>query len=94
MITPDGCAVELYARLPAWREPGVIHDAAGDGAAILELGCGTGRVTHPLIELGHVVTAVDESPEMLARVRGAETVLARIEDLDLGEQACHLFRPA
>jgi hypothetical protein len=26
---------------------------------------------------------VDESPEMLARVRGAQTVLARIQDLDL-----------
>jgi Trk K+ transport system NAD-binding subunit len=43
-----------------------------------------GRVTHPLIELGHEVAAVDESPEMLARVRGAQTVLARIQDLDLG----------
>lgn len=84
MITPDGCAVELYARLPAGREPGVVHDAAGDGATILELGCGTGRVTHPLIELGHDVTAVDESPEMLARVRGAHPVLARVQDLDLG----------
>lgn len=83
VITPDGCAVEFYARLPAGREPAVIHEAAGDGAAILELGCGTGRVTHPLIELGHEVTAVDESPEMLARVHGAETVLARIQDLDL-----------
>lgn len=83
MITSDGCAVELYALLPARREPGVIHEAAGDGAAILELGCGAGRVTHPLTKLGHEVTAVDESPQMLARVRGARTVLARIEDLDL-----------
>lgn len=84
VITPDGCAVELYARLPAWREPDVIHAAAGDGATILELGCGAGRVTHPLIALGHAVTAVDVSPQMLERVRGAETVHARIEDLDLG----------
>jgi len=84
VITPDGCAVELYARLPAWREPAVIHQAAGDGATILELGCGAGRVTHPLIKLGHELTAVDESPEMLARVRGAQTVLARIQELDLG----------
>jgi SAM-dependent methyltransferase len=84
VITPDGCAVELYARLPAWREPGVIHKAAGSGATILELGCGAGRVTHPLIELGHEVTAVDESQEMPASVRGAQTVLARIQDLDLG----------
>lgn len=97
VITPDGCAVEFYARLPAGREPGVIHEAAGDGAAILELGCGTGRVTHPLIELGHEATAVDESPEMLARVRGAQTVLARIQDLDLGRRfdavvlGSHLF---
>jgi SAM-dependent methyltransferase len=30
------------------------------------------------------VTAVDNSAEMLAHVRGAETVLADIEDLDLG----------
>jgi SAM-dependent methyltransferase len=84
VITPDGCAVELYARLPAWREPGIIHAAAGDGATILELGCGTGRVTHPLIALGHAVTAVDESPEMLERVHGAETVRAKIQDVDLG----------
>jgi SAM-dependent methyltransferase len=84
VITPDGCAVELYARLPAWREPGIIHAAAGDGATMLELGCGTGRVTHPLIALGHAVTAVDESPEMLERVHGAETVRAKIQDLDLG----------
>lgn len=85
-ITPDGCAVDLYARLPAGREPGVIHAAAGEGATILELGCGTGRVTHPLIALGHAVTAVDESPEMLARVRGAETVRSTIEDLNLGDR--------
>ncbi|MBO0806487.1 MAG: class I SAM-dependent methyltransferase [Nocardiopsaceae bacterium] len=83
-ITPDGCAVELYARLPAGREPEIIHAAAGDGASILELGCGVGRVTHPLIALGHEVTAVDESPEMLERVRCAQTVLSPIEDLDLG----------
>jgi SAM-dependent methyltransferase len=86
VITPDGCAVELYTRLPARREPGIIHAAAGEGATILELGCGTGRVTHPLITLGHAVTAVDESPEMLERVRGAETVQAKMEDLDLGER--------
>ena len=45
-----------------------------------------GRVTHPLVALGHPVVAVDESPEMLAHVRGAETVRARIEDLALGRR--------
>ncbi len=49
-----------------------MYEAAGAGASILELGCGAGRVTHPLVALGHPVVAVDESPEMLAHVRGAE----------------------
>jgi hypothetical protein len=42
-------------------------------------------MTHPLVERGFRVTAVDESPEMLEHVRGARTVLSPIEDLDLGE---------
>ncbi|SEP52108.1 hypothetical protein SAMN04489732_118204 [Amycolatopsis saalfeldensis] len=36
--------------------------------------------------LGHRVVAVDDSPEMLAHVRGAETVCARIGDLRLGRR--------
>jgi SAM-dependent methyltransferase len=84
VITPDGCAVDFYARITARGEPEIVHDAAGPGASVLELGCGAGRITHPLVALGHPVVAVDESPEMLAHVRGAETVCARIEDLALG----------
>ncbi|MFI9148993.1 class I SAM-dependent methyltransferase [Streptomyces sp. NPDC053367] len=84
-ITPDGCAVELYARLPIGDEPDIIAGAVPAGAHILELGCGVGRMTHPLLERGFTVTAVDESPEMLARVRGARTRCGSIEDLDLGE---------
>lgn len=49
----------------------------------MELGCGAGRITHRLVALGHRVTAVDESAEMLRHVRGAETVRASIEDLEL-----------
>jgi SAM-dependent methyltransferase len=86
VITPDGCSVELYAMLPARAEPQIIHGAAGPGASILELGAGAGRVTHPLLRLGHEVVAVDESPEMLERIHGAETVRARIETLDLGRR--------
>jgi SAM-dependent methyltransferase len=84
-ITPDGSAVELYALLPAMGEPEVVHAAIPAGASILELGAGAGRVTHRLVELGHPVVAVDESPEMLARIR-VETVQARIQDLDLGRR--------
>jgi SAM-dependent methyltransferase len=86
VITPDGCAVDFYARMTAMGEPEIVHDAAGPGASVLELGCGAGRITHPLVALGHPVVAVDESPEMLAHVRGAETVHARIEDLTLGRR--------
>lgn len=49
-ITPDGCAVEVYTRLPVGDEPDVIEAAVPAGAHILELGCWVGRVTHPLIE--------------------------------------------
>ncbi|MYT70426.1 MULTISPECIES: class I SAM-dependent methyltransferase [unclassified Streptomyces] len=83
-ITPDGCAVELYSRLPVEDEPDIVAGAVPAGARVLELGCGVGRVTHALIERGFEVTAVDESPEMLERVRGARTVRSTIEGLDLG----------
>ncbi|MER7735459.1 class I SAM-dependent methyltransferase [Streptomyces erythrochromogenes] len=84
-VTPDGCAVELYARLPVGAEPDIVAGAVSPGAHILELGCGAGRVTHPLLERGFTVTAVDESQEMLDRMRGARAIRSAIEDLDLGE---------
>lgn len=80
----DGSPVELYARLPSLGEPEIVHDAIPPGAEILELGAGAGRMTHRLLELGHAVTAVDSSAEMLAHIRGATTVQADIVGLDLG----------
>jgi SAM-dependent methyltransferase len=85
-IARDGSPVELYLRLPPRGEAELVHDAIPAGAEILELGCGVGRVTHELLRLGHPVVAVDESPEMLEHVRGATTVCARIEELDLGRR--------
>jgi SAM-dependent methyltransferase len=96
-VTPDGSPVDLYSMLPSTGEPALVHSAAPAGAEILELGCGAGRLTHPLTALGHPVTAVDNSAEMLAHVRDATTVLADIETLDLGRPfpvvllASHLF---
>ncbi|MHA5053516.1 class I SAM-dependent methyltransferase [Streptomyces sp. SD15] len=84
-ITPDGCAVELYARLSIGAEPDIVSAAVPAGAHILELGSGVGRMTHPLLERGFTVTAVDESAEMLERIRGARTICSPIEELDLGE---------
>ena len=85
-ITPDGCAVECYAQLRAREEPGLIHGVLTENASILELGAGTGRITHPLVALGHPVVAVDESPDMLEHVRQAEVVCCPIELLDLGRR--------
>ncbi|MEW1688023.1 class I SAM-dependent methyltransferase [Streptomyces sp. NPDC091265] len=85
-ITPDGCAVELYSRLSVGDEPDVIAGAVPAGSRILELGCGAGRVTHPLLRRGFDVTAVDESEQMLEQVRGARTVRSPIESLDLGDE--------
>ncbi len=84
-ITPDGCAVELYERLPVDDEPDIIERAVPARAGILELGSGVGRVTHPLLRRGFSVTAVDESPQMLERVHGARTVCSPIEALELDE---------
>lgn len=84
-ITPDGCAVELYSRLPVGDEPDIITAAVPAGARVLELGSGVGRMTHALLDRGFDVTAVDESAEMLERVRGARTICGPIEELDVGE---------
>lgn len=85
-FAPDGSPVALYARFPPLGEPELIHAAVPEGSEILELGAGAGRITHALLALGHKVVAVDNSPEMLALVRGAETVLADMETLDLGRR--------
>ncbi|MEV7026292.1 methyltransferase domain-containing protein [Kitasatospora sp. NPDC093558] len=90
-ITPDGSAVDFFAALPPGTgTAAVVHGAIPERGSVLELGAGTGRVTHPLVALGHRVVAVDESAEMLARLNDGppgmadvETVLSRIEDLRL-----------
>jgi len=83
---PDGSPVGVYVRLPELGEGELIASVLPAGASVLELGCGTGRITRQLVRQGFRVTAVDESPEMLTHVRGAVTVLARIEELDLGRR--------
>lgn len=85
-VTPDGSPVEVYLRRSPGDVPRLIHEAIPPGASVLDLGCGVGRLARPLAELGHRVTGVDESAEMLARAVGFETVQARFEDLDLGRR--------
>jgi len=76
----------VFRALPPSGAPRLVHDAVPVGASILDLGCGAGRLSEPLARLGHGVTAVDVSPEMLACIgqAGIETVEADIAGLDLG----------
>jgi SAM-dependent methyltransferase len=83
-VRDPGAPVELYRLLEAADEPELIDREMPEDAEILELGAGSGRITRPLISLGRRVVAVDFNPEMLDLIEGAETVLSRIEDLDLG----------
>lgn len=43
-----------------------------DGGSVLDAGCGTGRVSRRLAELGYAVTAVDSDPRMLAIARALD----------------------
>jgi SAM-dependent methyltransferase len=86
-ITDDGCSVDLYALLLPRGEAELIHAAIPEGAGVLELGCGTGRITRGLLALGHPVTGVDFSTDMLAHVPAeARTVHADIAMLRLDER--------
>ncbi len=84
---PDGSPVDLYARMPTFGEPEMVHAQVASGASVLDLGCGTGRIAVPVARLGHPVVAVDESSAMLARIPAdprIRPVQAAIQDLDLG----------
>jgi SAM-dependent methyltransferase len=48
---------------------GLARQAAEVGQAVLELGCGTGRVTIPMAQTGAQVVGLDSSPAMLAVAR-------------------------
>ena len=76
----------IYLALPAGDAPMLVHDVIREHSSILELGSGPGRLTRVLIALGHRVTAVDDSAEMLKHVTGARTEQADVfdPDLDLG----------
>lgn len=87
MIAPDGSPVEVFRALPPGPAPALIASHLAPASAVLDLGAGAGRLSVPLAELGHRVTAVDVSPEMLAAIdgpAGIECVCAAIEGLALG----------
>ena len=83
-VTQDGSPVAVYLAAPPDDCAEVVADLAPPPARLLELGCGAGRTTRQLVGLGYEVTAVDDSPEMLAHVTGCEVVEADLFALDLG----------
>ena len=89
LIAPDGSPVEVFRVLPPGPAPALLASQLAPGSTVLDLGAGAGRLSTPLAELGHRVTAVDVSPEMLAAIGGPapiERVCATIEGLALGRR--------
>jgi SAM-dependent methyltransferase len=56
---------------PTFAPDGPFYQALAQqmGGSVLELGCGTGRVTIPLAQAGIAITGLDAMPAMLARAR-------------------------
>ena len=88
----DLIAQKFFAdRSTALREKKYLDLALADvpiGAAILDLGCGTGRpLAEELIRRGYDVTGVDASAQMLAIARrnlpSAQLIHARMEEVEL-----------
>lgn len=50
-LAPDGSPVAVRLRLAPGDVPELIDGAVPPGSRILELGCGVGRITHPLLAL-------------------------------------------
>ena len=83
----DGCSVELYRRLSYKGEIEFLAQYLRLGVSVLELGCGTGRLTRRLVSFGCGVTAVDNSAKMLSHAPKAATlVLSDIERLNLSQR--------
>lgn len=58
----------MYLTLPAHEDAALINRALPRTGSVLELGCGTGRISQWLAEHGHRVFAVDQSLDMLRHV--------------------------
>jgi ubiquinone/menaquinone biosynthesis C-methylase UbiE len=63
--------LEFYGAYATWAAPDSV-----EGARVLDLACGTGRVTLALAAGGHHVTGVDAAPAMLALARTKAAALA------------------
>lgn len=77
MTSYDGWA-DVYDSIYAYvREdiPFYVREAARSGGPVLELGCGTGRVTLPIAHSGTDIVGLDNSDAMLERARSKARLL-------------------
>lgn len=81
----------LDGRDPVGLAAALVAEAAGDGAAILEVGCGTGLFAERLAaeNPGATVTATDQSERFveLTAARGVEARVADVQDLPFADDS-------
>ncbi|MEX0993672.1 MAG: class I SAM-dependent methyltransferase [Solirubrobacterales bacterium] len=80
------------ADLALWRKLATRSAPSGSSAGVLDIGCGTGRVSLDLARRGHALTALDRDPALLAALEQrasqarieVKTVVGDARELDLG----------
>ena len=74
---------DLYDRVHTLKEdiPFWVREAKSCGGPVLELGCGTGRVTIPVAQAGVPITGVDNSPAMLSKARAGARKLGLAKEM-------------
>ena len=90
----DAGLYDLVAARDPEMERFYVETAGGPGRSVLELACGSGRITVPLAASDADVTGVDLSPAMLERARDAlvgggvhaELIAADMRELELGRR--------
>lgn len=65
-----------------------------ENAAILDAGCGTGSLSVVLAELGHKVTGIDISPEMIKRAEAKAAAAGQTIDFHVMDATDPQFEPA
>ena len=95
LFAPLGPSYDRWSRIlslgqdPRWRRF-LVSCIPAEARRVLDVATGTGLVAEELVQRGHTVVALDQSPEMLAQARRrleprADVVQGRAEALPFGE---------